>query len=315
VSSFDYEKARDRIRGPVFPVVTPFIENGDVDYEGLESYVEFLVDGGAPVILLTVGTSRYNLLTRDEIRAVNETVARVTEGEDVFTIVSGPGPTTGSTKENLEFALHAESVGADAILLVYPERWYGQEPVVDFFRDISEGSDIPLMVHAVPVRDGFGGVEDTEYFDVPALEEISDIDGVIGVKEESGKRDLYESVLQELDDRLAVIGAGGAMDRYLTDSKLGATTYLVGIGSFLPELAVEFFEAVQQGNREHAREITEKNEAPYFETAVSMGWHRALKETLHQLDLMKPYERKPLNRLPPEDRDRITETIESCGWE
>jgi 4-hydroxy-tetrahydrodipicolinate synthase len=313
-ADFDYDQARSRIKGPVFPVVTPFTENGEVDYDGLESYVEYLVQGGAEVILLTVGTSRYNLLTRDEIKSINETVAQVTEGEEVFTIVSGPGPTTGSTKENIEFALHAESTGADAILLVYPERWYGKEPVVDFFREISEGTDIPLMIHAVPMRDGFGGVEDTEYFDLPVLKEISDIEGVIGIKEESGRRDLYESILEELGDELGIIGAGGCMERYLTDSKLGATTYLVGVGSFLPELAVEFFDSVQQDDRKRAREITEDNETPYFDTAVSMGWHRALKETLHQLDLMKPYERSPLNRLPEDDRKKIAETIEECGW-
>jgi 4-hydroxy-tetrahydrodipicolinate synthase len=306
---------RDRIRGPVFPIVVPFTEDGDVDYEGLEEYVEFLVDAGAPVLLLTVGTSRYNLLTREEIKAVNETVARATADEDVVTIVSGPGPTTGSTRENLEFAQHAEAAGADAILLVYPERWYGQEPVVKFFQDISDGSDISLLVHAVPVRDGFGGVDDQEYFDVPALDALSDIENVIGVKEESGRRELYEEILDEFNDELAVIGAGGSMDRYLTDSKLGARAFLVGVGSFRPELAVEFFEAVQQGDRERARTITEENETPYFEAAVEMGWHRALKETLHQLDLMKPYERAPMNRLPPEDREEISGIIRRCGWD
>lgn len=315
MDSTDYEDAADRIHGPVFPVVTPFLQNGDVDYNGLGKYVRFLIDGGAEVILLTVGTSRYNLLTREEMKFVNETVAQVTEDKNVFTIVSGPGPTTGSTRENIKFAHHAESIGADAIMLTYPERWYGQEPVIDFFSDISEESDIPLMVHAVPIRDGFGGVEEMEYFDVSVLKKISEIDSVIGVKEESGKRDYYESILSELNDRLAIIGAGGCMERYLTDSKLGATTYLVGVGSFLPELAVEFFEAVQRGNRERAQEITKTNETSYFETAVRMGWHRALKETLHQLNLMKPYERKPLNRLPPEDRERITESIESSGWD
>lgn len=298
----------------MFPILTPFTEDGDVDYDGLEEYVEFLIDGGASVLLLTVGTSRYNLLTREEIKRINETVAKASNEEGVFTIVSGPGPTTGSTRENIEFARHAESVGADAIVLVYPERWYGREPVVKFFRDVSDGTEIPLMVHAVPIRDGFGGVDDAVRFDASLLREIADVEGVIGVKEESGTREIYESLMAELNDELAIIGAGGCMDRYLGDVDLGATTYLVGVGSFLPRVAVEFFDAVQRGDRGRAREIAEKNEAPYFDTAVEMGWHRALKETLHQLDIMKPYERAPLNRLSPADRERIAEVIEECGW-
>jgi 4-hydroxy-tetrahydrodipicolinate synthase len=62
-----YDDLRARIRGPVFPIVIPFTENEDVDYEGLHRYVEFLVNGGARVLLLTVGTSRFNLLTSQEM--------------------------------------------------------------------------------------------------------------------------------------------------------------------------------------------------------------------------------------------------------
>jgi 4-hydroxy-tetrahydrodipicolinate synthase len=220
---------------------------------------------------------------------------------------------TGSTEENIEFAHHAESVGANAIILSYPERWYGKAPVVEFFSEVDAKTGIPLIVHAVPMRNGFGGVDDKEYFTVSVLEDILDLPTVIGVKEESGKRELYESILAAFNDKWAIIGAGGAMDRYLTDSELGATTYLVGIGSFLPDLALRFFDSVQRDERSRAKEIA-SNEKDYFETAVEMGWHRALKETLHQLDLMKPYERTPLNRVSEDDREQIAHIIDSCGW-
>lgn len=314
MSSYESRDFHDCIRGPVFPVPTPFTERGAVDFDGLERYVDFLVRSGAPVIMLTVGTSRFNLLTREEIRSVNATVAKATGGYDAFTIVSGPGPTTGSTRENQEFARHAESIGADAIMLAYPERWYGRKPIVEFFSDVSDAADIPLMVHSVPLRDGFGGVEDRKYLDAQVLHEIAEVDGVIGVKEESGQRTIYESILADFKDQLVVIGAGGCMERFLGDSELGADTYLVGIGSFLPRLALEFFDAVEDNDRAKARRIVEGNEAPYFTEAVDMGWHRALKETLSQLDLMTPYERDPLTRLPQDDRRRIAEIIDGCGW-
>lgn len=307
------DTVHEQIRGPVFPIVTPFDEHGDVDHEELREYVDYLVAGGAENLLVTVGTSRFNLLTAPEMRAVNETVA-TTAPEDVFTIVSGPGPSAGSTRENVSFASHTESIGADALILAYPERWYGEEPITEFFRDVSRSTDVPLLVHAVPLRDGFGGVEDRVYFDADGLEQILAIEGVIGVKEESGQRELYEEILARFNDDAAIIGAGGAMDRYLGDSKLGATTYLVGIGSVLPALACEFYDAVHSGERDRAREITRENEEPYFDAAVTMGWHRALKETLHQLDLMSPYERDPLNRVPEDDRQELGQIIDSCGW-
>ena len=45
------------------------------------------------------------------------------------------------------------------------------------------------------------------------------------------------------------------------------------------------------------------------------GWHRALKETMHILDVMPAYERAPLDRLKPEDRDALRQLVHSIGFQ
>lgn len=304
---------RAGIRGPVFPIVIPFTENEDVDYAALESYVDYLIEGGAPVLLLTVGTSRFNLLTRKEMLAVNETVAKAASGRAI-TITAGPGPVSGSTRENIAFAKAAEAAGADAILVLYPERWYGDEPVAKFFSNVADNVDIGLMIHAVPMRDGFGGVKALKYLDADLMAKFADHPSIIGVKEENGDRAMFEAILDRYNDRLPVIGAGGAMRRFINDSKLGSYTYLVGIGSFKPALAVDFYQAVMKGNEIRAAQIAESYEDPYFGFAVKLGWHRALKETLFQLKIMPPYERAPFNRVRETERLQLREVLVQCGW-
>src|SRR5438105_4995707 len=108
-----YAEAKAAIRGPVTPIPTPFKADDRyaVDHDALARYVDWMVTQGAPAMLTTVGTSRFNLLTTDEMLAVNETVVRATNGR-AMTIVSGPF--SGSTRENIRFAQHAAKIGAGA---------------------------------------------------------------------------------------------------------------------------------------------------------------------------------------------------------
>ncbi len=307
-----YDQLRSAIRGPVFPVVVPFAEDQSVDLDKLGRYVSYLVEQGAPVILVTVGTSRFNLLTREEMKAVNQTVAEASG--DAIVIVAGPGPVTGSTQENIEFAKHAEKVGADGILLLYPERWYGDRSVCEFFREIAQNVDIGIMVHTMPLRNGYKGVTSLKYLTADILEEIVSEDNLVGVKEESGDRSVFEEILDRLKDKVPIIGAGGAMRRFIGDHKIGSVTYLVGIGSIRPKLALEFYQSVVSGDEGKAESIAAKYEDPYFQMAAELGWHPALKESLGLSGLMPPFERDPMKRISVEKRQQLSALMRELDW-
>jgi 4-hydroxy-tetrahydrodipicolinate synthase len=308
-----YKELKARIKGPVLPVVMPFTEEQDVDFDALGKYADFLAEAGAPVILLTVGTSRFNLLTDDEMLQANKVVVDAVHGRSVV-VAAGPGPSHGSTKQNIEFAQQAGKAGADGILLLYPERWYGDAPVVKFFHDIADSTDIGIMIHAVAMRDGFGGVKAVKYLDADLLEKIVQRPNFIGIKEENGDRTVFEEILKRYNQNLPVIGAGGAMRRFIGDHKLGSYTYLEGVGSFKPKLVLEFYDAVMAGNETKALEMAAKYEDEYFALAVKLGWHRALKETLYQMGLMPPFEREPFDRIDDAERAQLREVLLKCGW-
>lgn len=308
-----YRDLKDKIKGPVFPVVMPFKENQDVDYDALGTYVDFLASEEVPVILLTVGTSRFNLLTDEEMLAANKTVVDAASGRTVV-IAAGPGPSHGSTIQNIEFARQASAAGADGILLLYPERWYGDEAIVKFFNDVADSTDIGIMIHAVSMRDGFGGVKSVKYMDADLLEKIIQTPNFIGIKEENGDRSVFEEILRRHNHNLPIIGAGGAMRRFIGDRKLGSYTYLEGLGSFKPKLALEFYDVVMGGNETLALEMAAKYEDEYFALAVKLGWHRALKETLNLLGLMPAFEREPFNRITNEERAQLHQVLVANGW-
>ncbi len=302
------DELRQAIQGPVFPIPTPFTADYAIDYEALADYVDFLVEAGAQTILVTVGTSRFNLLTPEEMMAVNETVVKTVSGRAVAIAAA---PIQASLSQNLQFAHQAETIGADGIMVMYPERYYGDDPVYDFYQAIASAVNLGVMIHEMPMRSGFTGAP--VQFSLDLLERLTDLPGLAGLKEECGNGEYAYSLLRRFSDKTAIIGAG-SMHRFLRDYHAGATAYLVGIGNFLPKLAIAFYNAVMQADFDTAHQITRNNEDPYFQFAVSLGWHRALKESLALMNLMPPHERPPMNRINDAQRAGLHQVMQQCGW-
>jgi len=298
-----------RIRGPVFPIPVPFQTTGDfaVDHDALARYVDWLVGEGAPVILVTVGTSRFNLLSVEEMRAVNETVVRAVAKRAVCIVA---GPLQGSTRDNVEFARHAAQIGADAIMVMYPERFYGEEAIFGFYKEVSEAG-APVMIHEMPMRNGLGG--GTVQFSLDLLDRLTDLPGLIGLKEEAGDAEYVYRVLRRIAHKTALIGAG-SMRRFMRDYHAGAQCYLVGIGNFLPKVEIDFYAAMMRRDFDSAHDLVRKNEDGFFDLAVSLGWHRVLKEMMEIFGLMSAQERPPFERVDPAGRAKLDAKVRELGW-
>src|SRR5438132_2962012 len=99
MAQFSRDHLRHQLHGPVFPILTPFSADGSaIDHDALARYVDFLAGVGVPAIMSTVGTNRFNLLSEDEIRAVNATIARAARGRCIVILA---GPLTGNTATNV----------------------------------------------------------------------------------------------------------------------------------------------------------------------------------------------------------------------
>lgn len=296
----------DNVRGPVFPIPTPFTENGDVDYAALKSYVEFLIDAGAQTIMVTVGTSRFDLLSTDEMLMVNETVVKTVHGRAVTIVTT---PTTGPTSQAVAFAKHAESIGADAILLVYPDRYYGIDTTLDFFQTVSNSCSIATMIHLNPIPAGRAGLGAQVQYSPELVGKLAEIPNLVGMKEESRDPGLIYAYHQQFADKLLIIGGAGAMRGHITAYALGQKAYLVGIGNFMPEIELKFSGLLADGKLEEARQLMFDKETDFFNEGVRIGWHIALKEAIAMKGLMGPWERAPLERPGAEDRQIIANLL------
>ena len=302
-----------RIVGTVVPVLAMFKQDGTLDETAISDYVEFLIESGISTLMCTVGSSRYDVLTVSEMLRVNRVVAQATAGRAAVIVTT---PSTGPTKQAVEFAKAASEDGADAILAVYPDRFYGEEPIARFFEDICSATDIGVMIHEMPIRAGRAFEAPSVQYSTALVERILASPNAVGLKEESGDPETIRQLNRKFANHSAVIGGRGGMAAHMAAREHGQLAYLASIGNFAPAIELEFARLVAEGSYDKAQAIVTQYERPFFEVAVNLGWHLALREAMAMADLCPPFERQPMMRLAAEDRrklETITEKIVSFG--
>ena len=74
------DEIRNLLKGPVTSIPTPFLSNGDIDWDGVDNIIEIGIGGGSGVILLTAGDSQYFCLSEDEIAQLTQFTIERTAG-------------------------------------------------------------------------------------------------------------------------------------------------------------------------------------------------------------------------------------------
>ena len=295
----------DLIKGPVIPVPTFFNADESVNFNDLTEYVEFLSSSKIETVMTTVGTSRYNLLSWDEIKHNNKALVDGC-GKSTQSIVANP--TVGGIKNTIEFGKHAQEIGADYFLVYFPDRFYGEENTFNFFEAIAKELKIKILIHEMPIRNGIGS--GNIQYSIDLLEKLFKIDTIVGVKEESLDPKYSNQIVQNFSNEYIIIGAGGGMSRYLNrDFERNSSAFLGGIGNFNPSLELDFFNSLTSGKIEHAKKIVNDIELKYFEKVVPLGWHPSLKVAIHLKGFGSIYERRPMKIFNENEINYVNTTL------
>ncbi len=130
-------------------IVTPFHEDGSIDFDAFQALARHLVDNGSDGIVVSGTTGESPTLADGEradlLRAAKEAVG------STATIVAGTG--TYSTAHSVHLTEEATALGVDALLVVTP--YYNKPPqrgIVAHFEAIAQSSDLPIVVYNIPSR-------------------------------------------------------------------------------------------------------------------------------------------------------------------
>jgi len=166
-------------------MVTPFNEEGKVDYEQAKKLALALLNSGSDGLVVVGTTGESPTVTwEEEYRLFRE--IKTVLGER-GAVIAGTG--SNSTVEASEATREAERIGVDACLLVVP--YYNkptQEGLYEHFKTIAQNTSLPCIMYNVPSRTVANLSADT-------VIKLSQIDNIIGVKEASGNLEQISKII------------------------------------------------------------------------------------------------------------------------
>jgi 4-hydroxy-tetrahydrodipicolinate synthase len=230
------------IEGMIPPTVVPFDENENIDHEAFRAEVRFLYASDIDGISSGGSTSEGAFLSDKELSTCLEIL--IEENEKNIPIVAGI--IRNSTREVVKAGLEARSIGADA-LLVTPVFYYGAilEGNYAFFKEIGLKVGLPIIIY---------NVVPTNLISTRALEKLSEIDEIIGIKQVDPV--VLAEMVSVLGNRIKIYGACDALlyGSYVSGA-CGAISALVTVA---PRLCVEQWQAFKSGDQAKAVEIHKK---------------------------------------------------------
>jgi 4-hydroxy-tetrahydrodipicolinate synthase len=273
-------------------MVTPFHEDGSVDFASFQRLARHLVENGSDGVVVSGTTGESPNLTDDErldlFRAAIEAV-----GDDA-TVVAGTG--TYSTAHSVHLTEQAHELGADAFLVVTP--YYNKPPqrgIVAHFEEIARASDKPLVVYNIPAR----VVVNIEPETISRLAEIPTVRAVKQANDDLAEAkhivdiglDLYAGDDNLIQPFLELGGIGGVC----------VHTHVVG-----PQVAAQV-KAFLAGDAERAREIDRELD-PVYELLKVQSNPIPIKAALNLLGHAVGGHRLPI---PPPTEDEIA-AVRGC---
>ncbi|MBQ7567894.1 4-hydroxy-tetrahydrodipicolinate synthase [bacterium] len=153
-------------------MVTPFKDNGEVDYRRARELARRLVDNATETLVVCGTTGESPTLTAEEkLRLFSE----IKEEVGSVPVVAGSG--SNNTAATIEFSKQAKERGADGLLVVAP--YYNKPPqsgLLEHYRAVAEAVDLPIIVYNIPGRTGIEIKPDT-------LAQLAKIPNIVAVKE------------------------------------------------------------------------------------------------------------------------------------
>lgn len=230
------------LKGVCTPVCTTFTEDGSkIDFDAFAKHLDQMIENKVDIIAVAGGTGEFPFLSPTEKMELAEfSVKHVNRRAKVLVQTSST-----RTEEAVEMSIHAQSIGADAVL-VLPPFFEGpnMEGVFEHYKKVNDAISIPIMAYNIPQ---FSGIDVTPEFYARLSKEL---ENVKYIKDSTG--DLLR--IHKLLDNGANVFCGA--DHIMFESMVaGAPGVFWGGSNAFPDKATEMFRLVQAGNITEASTI------------------------------------------------------------
>ena len=236
-----------RLKGMGVALITPFKEDGSVDYEALLRLVDYQLKNGTDFLCVLGTTAETPTLTKEEKEKVKRTIIDRVNGR--IPILLGVG--SNSTQAVVDSVKNDDVTGVDALLVVVP--YYNkpsQEGIYQHYKAVAEATKLPIVLYNVPGRTGVNMTAET------TLRLARDFKNIVAIKEASGNITQMDDIIKNKPADFDVIsGDDGITFPLIT---LGAVGIISVIGNAFPYEFSRMTRLALQGDYANALTIHHK---------------------------------------------------------
>ncbi len=265
-------------KGSVAAIITPFIQDGEIDFGAFKELVDWHAEQGTDAIVCCGTTGEAPTLSSEEQMQIFKTALDVSKKR--VPIIAGTG--TYDTRKTVETTRKAKELGADGCLVVVP--YYTRptpEGCIAHYTEVSTVG-LPMIVYHHPGRTGVS-------LSAEVLAEIGKLSSVVAIKEASGGLELIQEI-QQISD-IPIFSGDDTIA--LAMMELGAVGVISIVANVIPKAWKEMIQSFLEGNIERARELNALY-APLAQAMVLETNPQCVKYALSLLGKCQPYLRLPL---------------------
>lgn len=307
---------------PVFPITPPFIEHdkefgkesdtifygNEIDLESLGAYVKYLDLSGAKVITTNPKISSYNLLSLSEIIQINRIIIETFSGN---VIVAVPPSNTKASKRFIEEldALTSEHQDRVMYMFTYPEEYYNDESVIEYFFELADHSKKPCLFYGAPMKQASSGYEID--FDANLINKIAGHPKIVGMQENSSHMAKSIETIRDVDtEEFSIISAEFSMNLFNMQKHEGACSFVAGAGALFPEMALNFYN--ENTSDDFVRNLI-NCETDLFQSFKELGFRLGLLVAIQEMGLYRKAIRSPLPQISSIDRDVVKRKVKELS--
>lgn len=274
--------AQNIFKGLGIALITPFTEQGEVDYEALVHLVEYQIDNNADFLCILATTAETPCLSREEKDRITEVIKQTVKGRVPILKYCGGN----NTRAVIDEIKSSDWTGIDGILSICP--YYNkpsQEGLYQHFKAIAEVSPLPIVLYNVPGRTGINMKPST------TVRIARDCPNIVAIKEASGSLEQIDEILKNKPKHFEVLSGDDALTFSMVAS--GAVGVISVIGNALPKEFSRMIRLEFNGEYEAARKIHRKFTELYKLLFVD-GNPAGVKALLNDMGFIKNVLRLPL---------------------
>lgn len=296
------------LHGIIPPMVTPLLENGELDINGLNRLIKHLCNGGIHGIFL-LGTTGEGPSLDHELRkqVISEACAILKKRVPLLVCI-----TDTSFNESIALALHAKEAGAD-YLVVAPPYYFpiSQGEMQDYLEELAPRLPLPFLIYNMPSCTKL-------HLSLETVKKAKEL-GAIGIKDSSDNREYLFSLVEEFrnDPSFSIITGNEANLPELIQK--GGHGTVAGGANFFPQLFVALYEACLADDikaiSKHMQRVQWISDTIYDVGKQESKYVKGTKCTLSVMGICNDYAAHPIGRFNASERTQITKILEEFAYE